>query len=191
MRFSRLAISTACLSAVMAASAIGAHSGGRQEPPMPKPGPEHAILKMDEGTWDATVEVVPGPGAPPMTSKGVEVNTVGCGGLCLITDFKGEMMPGVVFHGHGVTTWDVVKKKYAGSWTDSFSQGLSISEGTWDPATRRFTGWMEGPDMTGKVVKVKSVAEHRQDGTRAMTAYAPGPDGKETMVMRITYTRRK
>ena len=30
------------------------------------------------------------PGAKPTTSKGVEVNTLGCGGLCLITDFKGE-----------------------------------------------------------------------------------------------------
>lgn len=32
---------------------------------MPKPGPEHAILKMDEGTWNAVVELNPGPGAPP------------------------------------------------------------------------------------------------------------------------------
>jgi hypothetical protein len=158
---------------------------------MPKPGAEHGILKMDEGTWNATVEIMPGPGAPPMTSKGVEVNTIGCGGLCLVTDFKGEMMPGVTFHGHGVTTWDVTKKKYVGSWTDSMSQGLAISEGTWDPATKRSTGWMEAPDMTGKVVKMKFVSEHRPDGTRAMTSYGPGPDGKETMTMRITYTRRK
>ena len=26
-------------------------------PPIPKPGPEHALFKMDAGTWDATVEV--------------------------------------------------------------------------------------------------------------------------------------
>jgi hypothetical protein len=38
-------------------------------PPLPKPGPEHQLLKMEEGTWDATVEVIPGPDAPPMTSK--------------------------------------------------------------------------------------------------------------------------
>jgi hypothetical protein len=85
----------------------------------------------------------------------------------------------------------VTKKKYVGSWTDSMSQGLAISEGTWDPATKRSTGWMEAPDMTGKVVKMKFVSEHRPDGTRAMTSYGPGPDGKETMMMRITYTRRK
>ena len=81
---------------------VVAQSGTQQMPPMPKAGPEHEILKMDDGTWDAIVEFTLGPGAPPMTSKGVEVNTVGCGGLCLITDFKGEAM-GAPFHGHGVT----------------------------------------------------------------------------------------
>ena len=47
------------------------------------------------------MEMFTAPGAPPMTSKGVETNVVGCGGLCLITDFKGEMVPGQPFHGHG------------------------------------------------------------------------------------------
>ena len=160
-------------------------------PPVPKPGPEHEILRMDEGTWDATVEVSPGPGAPPMTSKGIEVNTLGCGGMCLITDFKGEFMPGVPFHGHGVSTWDAPKKKYIGSWTDSISQGLALSEGAWDPATKRMTGTMEGPDMTGNVVKTRLVVDYPTADSRVFTAYAPGPDGKEMQVMRITYARRK
>ena len=80
-----------------------------QPPPMPKPGPEHALFKEDEGTWDAAVEIFV-PGQPPMTSKGVETNTVGCGGLCLITDFKGDMM-GSIFHGHGTVAYDAAKKK--------------------------------------------------------------------------------
>jgi hypothetical protein len=157
-------------------------------PPMPKPGPEHSLFKDDEGTWDAVVEIF-APGAPPMTSKGVETNTLGCGGLCLITDFKGEMMPGASFHGHGTSTWDPAKKKYVGSWTDSMSQGLAVSEGTWDPASRTITGWMEGPDMTGKIMKMKSVVQYK-GGSRVFTMYGEG-GGKETPTMRITYTRRK
>src|SRR5687768_13376316 len=97
---------------------IAVVSTQQQGPPMPKPGPEHELFKMDAGTWDATVEVIPGPGMPPMTSKGVEVNTLGCSGLCLITDFKGDMMPGVPFNGHGISAWDSGKKKYVMSWTD-------------------------------------------------------------------------
>jgi hypothetical protein len=179
------------LAIVLSAPVVLVASGTQDAPPMPKPGPEHEVLKMDEGTWDATLELTPGPGAPPMTSNGVEVNTIGCGGMCLITDFKGELMKGTTFHGHGVTTWDSVKKKYAGSWTDSMSRGLSQSEGSWDPAKKRATGTMEGPDMTGTVVKTRTVVEYPTPGTRVMTAFMAGPDGKELQIMKITYKRRK
>src|SRR5689334_21341385 len=65
-------------------------------PPLPKPGPEHAIFKQVAGTWDAKVESFMAPGAPPSVSTGVETVRVGCGGLCSITDFKGSfaMAPG-------------------------------------------------------------------------------------------------
>jgi hypothetical protein len=162
-------------------------------PPMPKPGPEHERLKADEGTWDATLEMTPpAPGTQPMTFKGVETNTIGCGGLCLITDYKGEFMPGQAFHGHGTSAYDPAKKKYVGSWTDSMSQGVMMTEATWDPATKTMTGYMDGPDMTGKIVKIKSVVEYKDnDNTRVFTMYSPGPDGKEVAGFKITYTRRK
>jgi hypothetical protein len=159
-------------------------------PPMPKPGPEHAILKEDVGTWDATVESV-GPDGKPTTSKGVETNRMGCGGLCLITDFKGEMGPGMPFEGHGTTVYDPAKKKYVGSWTDSMSQGLQLGESTYDAAKKTATGVMEGPDMTGKIIKMKSVVQYKDPNTRVFTMYGPGPDGKEAQMMRITYTRKK
>ena len=126
-----------------------------------------------------------------MTSKGVEVNTVGCGGLCLITDFKGEIMPGVAFHGHGTTAYDSVSKKYVGSWTDSMSTGLAISEGTYDPATKKITGTMSARDMTGAMAKSRTVSESPDADHRVMTMFAPMPDGKEMQTMRISYTRRK
>src|SRR5688500_16062582 len=73
---------------------------GREELAPPKPGPEHDILKKDAGIWDATIQEMTEPGAPPKESKGVETNTLACGGLWLVTDFKGEMM-GQPFQGHG------------------------------------------------------------------------------------------
>ena len=53
------------------------------------------------------------------------------------------------------------------------------------------TGSMEGPDMTGAVVKTRTVSEWRDANTRVTTAFMTGPDGKEIQVMRITSTRRK
>jgi len=160
-----------------------------QEMPMPKPGPEHKVLEMDAGTWDATVEMFMAPGAPPMTSKGTEVNTVGCGGLCLISDFK-SVMAGAPFHGHGTSAWDPAKKKYVGTWTDSMSQGIALSESTYDPASKTATGFMEGPDLTGKVVKSKAVVQYKDANTRVMSMFTTGPDGKETPSMTISYTRK-
>jgi hypothetical protein len=157
-------------------------------PPMPKPGPEHQLLKEDVGTWDATVEIMM-PGAPAATSKGVETNRLGCGGLCLISDFKSEIM-GMPFEGHGLTVYDPGKKKYIGSWSDSMSAGLLIGESTYDAAAKTVTGWMEGPDMTGKITRSKSVVEYK-GAARVMSMYTPGPDGTDVLTMRITYARQK
>jgi hypothetical protein len=192
---SRLAVSFVLL-LVPATARFTTHGPGerlvaQEMPQPPKPGPEHEVFKMDEGTWDATVEMAAAPGAAPMTSKGVETNTRGCGGLCLITDFKGEFMPGQPFHGHGVGVYDAAKKKYVGSWTDSMSRGLMVSESTFDPATKTFTGSSEAPDPTGKMMKFKSTVEYKDENTRVFTMYTPTPDGKEVPGFKITYVRRK
>lgn len=166
-------------------------------PPLPKPGLEHAIFKDSAGNWDAKVESFMAPGAPPSVSKGSETSRIGCGGLCLITDFKSSFVmgppstPPTPFEGHGTDTYDSVKKKYVGSWTDSMSTGLMTSESTYDAATKTMTGWTEGPDMTGKVSKMKATSAMKDANTRVFEMYNLGPDGKETLGMRITYTRRK
>ena len=162
----------------------------QQAPMTPKPGAEHKLLTADAGTWDAVVEFHAEPGKPPMKSKGVEVNTIGCGGLCLITSFKGDMA-GAPFAGAGVTTYDPKKQKYIGSWTDSMSAGLSIGESTYDAKTKKWSGVMEGPDLSGNIMKARSVTEVTAAGTRVFSLYGPGPDGKEAVMMKITYTRRK
>ena len=156
--------------------------------PMPTPGPEHAVLKEDVGTWDASIETM-FPGAPPAPpSKGVEVNTMGCNGLCLVTDFKGEIMGGP-FQGHGVATWDPVKKKFVGSWSDSMAPGLSLTEATWDAAKKTMNGTMDTPDGAGGTAKMRSTVEYSA-GKRVVSIFMPGPDGKEMQTMRITYTKR-
>ena len=71
------------------------------------------------------------------------------------------------------------------------STGLSIGESTYDTAKKTFTGWMEGPDMTGNIMKARSVNQHTAANTRVFTLYGPGPDGKEMQMMKITDTRRK
>jgi hypothetical protein len=184
-----VALALGCVTPLAPATFAAAPTAEITQPSLPQPGPEHQFLKDDEGQWDAVVEVFAQPGEPPMQSKGVETNRMGCGGLCLITDFKSDLM-GLPFEGHGTTTWNPSKKKYVGSWSDSMSTGLSLTESTWDPATKTVTGWIEGPDPTGNVTRMKSVVEYKDSG-RVFSAYAPGPDGKDVLTMKITYTRKK
>jgi len=169
---------------------VPAMSALAQGPPIPKPGPEHELLKADVGDWDATVEMAAAPGAPASVSKGVETVRLTCGGLWQVSEFKSEMM-GQPFEGRGTMGFDSTKKKYVGVWVDSMSVGLGLSESTYDAAKKTMTSWMEGPDMTGKVTKMKAVTEWKGADARTFTMYATAPDGKEVTAMKITYTRRK
>ena len=155
---------------------------------MPKPGPEHKLFEMDAGTWDATVEMFM-PGAPPMTSQGTETNTIGCGGLCLISDFKSEMA-GAPFHGHGTVGLGPGQEEVRGH-PDRLHVGRHLHERdrpTTPPPRRRPAG-MEGPDMTGKLVKSKGVVQYKDANNRVFTMYMTGPDGKEVPSMKISYTQ--
>jgi len=124
-----------------------------------------------------------------MVSKGTETNTL-VGGLWLVTDFKSDMM-GQPFQGHGVNGWDPNKKKYVGTWVDTLSTGLGLSESTYDSATKTMTGTFEGPDPTGQIMKMKAVTVLKDANTRVFTMSGPGPDGKDMTYMRITYQRKK
>ena len=183
----RTVMSIAAVAALGLGCAALAQEGGM--PPLPKPGPEHEILKAQVGTWDATVESFLAPGGAPTSSTGVETDTL-LGGMWLITDFKGEFM-NTPFQGHGILGYDSSKKKYVSTWVDSMSVGPSSGEASYDAATKTMTGWMEGPDMNGQVSKMKEVTEQKDADTRVFTMYATGPDGKEAPAMRISYKRRK
>jgi hypothetical protein len=157
-----------------------------QQPEMPKPGPEHEVLKKDVGTWEASVEMT-GPDGQVTKSNGTE--TVRMLGFWQVTDFKGELM-GQTFEGVGETTYDPTKKKYTGTWIDSMTPGYSTVESDYDG--KAMSGTMQGPDMSGKMTKMRATTEWKDDGTRVFTVYGPKNDsGKEPVSMRITYRRRK
>ncbi len=182
MKFRTIALS-ALIAAGPTASALA-----QEPPPPPKPGPEHELLKQDVGTWDATVEMFE-PGKPPAVSKGVETTTL-VGGFWAVSDFKSQLM-GQPFEGRGTTGFDTAKKKYVSTWIDSMSTGFMMGESTYDPKTKTMTGWVEGPDLTGKVTKMKDTTEWKDADTKVFTMYMAGPDGKEFPTMKITYKRRK
>ena len=157
-------------------------------PVLPKPSPEHAVLKQEAGEWDVTVESFMAPGQPPVLSKGLETGKM-VGDFWLVSDFKTDMM-GQPFTGHGTLGYDPAKKKYVSTWIDSMTPTLSLGESDYDAATRTFTGWLDGLNHAGQPTKIKTVTVFKDAGTRIMTMSLKGPDGKEMTALRITYTRK-
>lgn len=158
----------------------------------PKASKEHEILKLEEGNWDAEVTMFMGPAgpySPPHKSKGKESNRM-IGDFWIVSDFTGEF-EGMKFTGRGQFGYDPAKKKYVGTWIDSFSPNDTKMVGTWDAEKKTMTYETSGVGMDGNPSKGKNVVVYGDD-SRKMTMYvaAPGTD-QLIKVMEITYTRAK
>ena len=158
----------------------------------PKASKEHAVLKMEAGDWDAEVTMFMGPEGPydpPHKSKGKESNRM-IGDFWLVSEFSGSF-EGMKFTGLGQFGYDATKKKYVGSWVDSFSPNATKMVGTYDADKKTLTYETSGVGMDGKPSKGKNVVVIGKD-KKVMTMYfaAPGTD-RMIKVMEIVYTREK
>ncbi len=147
----------------------------------PKPGPEHAVLKKMEGTWDTTMKM------GPQEDKGTAVYKMDLGGLWLTSTFE-STMGGAKFSGRGFDSYCPTKKKYVGVWLDSMSVNPMTIEGDYDAAKKTMTtiGMAPGPD--GKMHKHKMVTVMPDDNTMNFSMYMG--DGKDPMFT-IVYKRKK
>jgi len=185
-------IAAGLLVAAGAGAAVGATFA--QEPQdaansMPKPGPEHEVLKKDEGNWKASVKSWMAPGTEPMNFVGTEVNKVGLGGLWTTTDFKTD---DGMFIGHGISGWDSMKKKYVSIWVDNSSMSLGVMTGTWDKEKKMLSLQGEQPDpASGKMMKARQTVEYPDANTRVMKNYVTPAGGAEMMNLEVSYTRSK
>ena len=158
----------------------------------PSASKEHEVLKMEAGDWDAEVTMFMGPTGPyeqPHKSKGKESNRM-LGDFWLVSDFSGDF-EGLKFTGRGQFGYDASKKKYVGTWIDSFSPHVTKMAGTYDADKKTMTFETAGMGMDGKPSKGKNVVVYGKD-KRTMTMFmaAPGTD-KLIKMMEINYTRAK
>jgi hypothetical protein len=184
----------ATLLALCAASQPGIHGGDKKKDDpfagMPKPGPEHQMLAKLAGTWSADVKSWFAPGEPTLSKGNLNRNMI-LDGRYLQESFQGEFL-GAKFKGLGIIGYDAAKKKYFMAWFDNFGTGLTTSDGTYDPKTKRYTylGEEDNPQMGGKM-KTRDVLTIVSDDQEHFEMYRmPLAQGKEFKVMEITYTRK-
>ncbi|MSR52517.1 MAG: DUF1579 domain-containing protein [Gemmataceae bacterium] len=166
-------------SALVIAGLLLASTAKAQEPP--KPGPEHAMLKKQEGTWDTVMKT------GGMESKGTAVYKMDLGGLWLTSTFDGELF-GSKFTGKGFDSYDPAKKKFVGVWIDSMSTSPMTMEGTYDKEKKTLTMSGEHPGTDGKPTKFKAVSEMKDDDNTFFSMFLG--DGKAP-AFTIHYKRKK
>lgn len=148
---------------------------------IPKPGPEHDLLKERVGTWETTFK------AEGKESKGSVNLKMDLGGLWLAGEMDSELF-GMKFTGRSLDSYHPAKKKYVSVWVDSWSTAPVIMEGTYDKKTKTMTMAGEGPGMEGKMTKYRSETKTTSKDDFEMKMWIG--DGKEPMFT-ILYKRKK
>lgn len=150
---------------------------------MPKPGPEHEMLKKLVGEWDVTMKM------HGQESKGSSTFKMELNGFYLSQHFQCDF-GGMKFEGKGTSSYCPVRKKYVGVWTDNMSPSLSIMYGHMvDEKTMIEEGEM--PDMTGKMRKMRAKSVWKDADTQNFTMHQLNDDGKEEQMFEIIYKRKK
>ncbi len=146
-----------------------------------KPGPEHEELKKLVGTWDFVMDM------GGSKAKGTTTYKSALSGMWVFSSMETELF-GQKFSGHGMESYDALKKKYVSVWADSMSGSPVVMEGTYDKAKKTMTMTGTGPGMDGAATKYKSVTVMPDADTIDFTMYMG--DGKEPGFT-VKYKRKK
>ena len=153
------------------------------------PGPQHAALAKQAGTYDLSIKSWMAPNAPPTVDTGTATRTMALDGRVLTEEVQAKMH-GQPFTGHGMQGYDNVTGRYWSTWNDSMSTGLAVADGTCDAqGACTFTSSWNDPVTTGKV-NARMTTKWTSPTVQVFEMYAPGPDGKEAKMMELTYTKR-
>jgi len=153
------------------------------------PGTQHAAMAKRAGDYELTITSWDAPGAPPVTDTGKASRKMVLDGRVMVEMMEGTNH-GQPFSGHGMQGYDNVSGRYWGTWNDSMSTGVMVSDGECDDKDAcSFTGSWNDP-----ISKQKTTAHMKSRWTDANTEVfemnAPGPDGKEFKMMEITYKKK-
>jgi hypothetical protein len=109
------------------------------------------------------------------------------GGRFLEQRFRGTFS-GQPFEGYGLTGYDNQKSAYTMFWVDNTATSMMTGEGSMDPAGQQFTMTSKGMGPDGKPMDLRLVTRIVDPNRHVFSMYGT-VDGKEQLLMEITYTR--
>jgi hypothetical protein len=151
------------------------------------PGPEHEFLKSMAGNWKTVTKAWMGPGEP-QAGEGRSVRSMILGGRYLKDEITSTFM-NQPFEGFGITGYDLQKKEYVSSWTDTMGTGVLMSHGKVDPTGKILTMTAAWDDPVTHEHKTMKEVTRLLDNNRQVFEIWENQAGKEVKTMEITYTR--
>ncbi len=184
---------------VAAAATIAADEKGEQTPEQmmaeyakyATPGEKHKVLEPLVGRWRIASKWWMYPGAPADTSSATcEVKWI-MGGRFIQEDVEGFNF-GQMFHGMGITGYDLIKNEYVGFWIDEMSTGFMLSTGQCDSAGKVLTMHSSYYDpIKKKNSHYKTVLSIENDDRHRFDMFEMNDDGSEFRNFEMIYTRMK
>jgi len=152
------------------------------------PSADHARLTPMVGTWRAKTTFTMAPGAPPQVHEGTSVHRFVLGGRYLEQIYKGIAM-GMPFEGIGYTGYDNVKKRYVGTWMDTFCTGPMNSVGVGRPTDEKIDFVADSIEPSGKKKVFEAIVRIRNHEHHSYEMWTKGPNGKKFRAMLVEYER--
>ena len=152
------------------------------------------FLKWEEGTWDATITQVDPKGGPPKVTHAVQTDRLRACGQWLITELTMVgAAPGAAgsYEGFGILGFDPEENKMVGTWVDSLTDFVGVSEGTVSKNGKKLTLRVPTKDpASGATFMSKWVVKKVNANTRELQIYVPSPDGPNVRIVTIRSVRR-
>jgi hypothetical protein len=96
---------------------------------------------------------------------------------------------GMPFEGLGYTGYDNVRRKYVGTWMDSFGTGLMNSIGVGKPKDDEMDFESEAFEPTGQVRKFWSKIRIADPDHHSWEMWTKAPNGRRFCMMKVDYSR--
>ncbi len=152
------------------------------------------FLKWEEGTWDATITQVDPNGGPPKVTQAVQTDRLRACGQWLITELTmAGAAPGAAssYEGFGILGFDPAANKMVGTWVDSLTDFVGVSEGTVSKSGKKLTLRVPTKDpASGAKFMSKWVVKKVDADTRELQMFGPGRDGRSFKMATIRSVRR-
>jgi len=151
------------------------------------PAEGHKRLEPIVGSFKAKTTFVMEPGDEPQVSNATSEHRWILDGRFVQQDYNGTSM-GMPFQGRGYTGYDNVKKKYVGTWMDSFSTGVMSFTST-KATPKQITSVAEALDPSGKKMVFDTILTIKDKNRHSYEMWTKAKNGKKFRTMLIEYTR--